>query len=157
VSKVSKRASCISTYSTVFPEDLNHNQQLFAGQYVERMEKAAFFAATKFCQANAVAASIEALDFLESVPCGAIVRVDARVIFASRRSMVVRAELFSEDRLSQREILSARGYFIFVGLDEQGKSVLLPELLVDSQSDNEDFQVGRRVYQRCKRRRSGRL
>ena len=153
MSDPSKRAPGIVTYNTVFPQDLNHNQELFAGRYVEEMEKAAFFAATKFCHKNVVSASIEALDFKGRVPCGAVLRVEARVVFASTRSMVVRARLYAEDRFTGADKLCASGHFILVGLDDEGNVADLPRLALDNEEERCDWEAGRSVYERSKARR----
>ena len=152
--RVNRKAPQIVTYNTVFPKDLNHNQELFAGRYVEEMEKAAFFAATKFCQRNVVSASIESLDFLRSVPCGAVLRTQARVVFASTRSMVARARLYAEDRFTGADKLCASGHFILVGLDEDGNVAQLPELCPDSDIQLRDWETGKSVYERSKARRT---
>lgn len=154
MSSTSKQAHKIVTYNTVFPQDLNHNQELFAGRYVEEMEKAAFFAATKFSNRNVVSASIEALDFKGRVPCGAMVRVESRVVFVSTHSMVVSSRLYAEDRFSGKETLGASGYFILVGLDTEGDVAALPELQIENEQQQHEWEAGKLVYERSKARRT---
>lgn len=153
MNRKSKQAPQIVTYSTVFPKDLNHNQELLAGRYVEEMEKVAFFAATKFCNKNVVSASIESLDFTGRVPCGAVLRIEARVVFASARSMVLCSRLYAEDRFSGADKLCASGHFILVGLNDEGNAADLPELRLDDEDQRGDWEAGKSVYERSKARR----
>ena len=103
----------------VFPAQTNHHGTLFAGEALKMMTKAAFVAASRDTHELVVMASVDRTDFRKPVPQGTLAEVIARVVERGTSSIVVEAELFSENfRTGTREsCVTGRFTMVTVGPD----------------------------------------
>lgn len=113
----------LSMFEMVFPEKANHYSTLFGGQVMQLMDKAAFVVATREARRHVVTVSAEDVTFLAPVKVGHLVEVRARIADIGRSSIRVETQLFSEDTLSTDRTLCARGHFVLVALNHQGRPV----------------------------------
>jgi uncharacterized protein (TIGR00369 family) len=119
----------------VFPEDTNPYGTMFGGRAYAMMDKAAFLAANRFAHTLAVTASSESVDFTVPIRAGVILEAAARVIHTGRTSMVVRVDLSARDPLSTLVERATVGYFTMVAVDETGRPIPVPELLVEDEAE----------------------
>lgn len=105
----------------VFPNQTNHYGTLFGGDALRLMDKAAFIAASRYRRTAVVTASLDKTDFHEPVRQGDLVEVVGRVLSRGRSSMVVEAELFSEDLLTGERRLCTVSRFVMVAVDDAGQ------------------------------------
>lgn len=119
----------------VFPEDTNPYGTMFGGRAYAMMDKAAFLAANRFAHSLAVTASSESVDFTVPIRAGVILEAAARVIHAGRTSMVVRVNLSARDPLSTLVEQATVGYFTMVAVDETGRPIPVPELVVEDEAE----------------------
>ena len=105
----------------VFPGTTNHHGTLFGGDALSYMDSAAFIAATRHCRRKVVTRHLNAMEFREPIPQGALVELVAQVVETGRTSMTVDVELFTEDMYSDARQLGCRGTFVMVALDDDGK------------------------------------
>lgn len=110
----------------VFPGTTNHYGTLFGGTAMAWMDQAAFVAATRYARRKVVTVHSDAIDFRRPVPLGAIVELLARVVEVRRTSMRVEVEMWVEPvREGAEPYLAARGGFVLVAVDEEGRPVPL--------------------------------
>jgi len=149
-----RRPEPITTVEVVFPTDTNHYGTLFGGKLISWMDKAAYYAAIRFCGTAAVTASVERLDFGTSLRQGDLVELEARVVFSGSTSMVIRVDVFrfalGEDR---RGPLTTTGYFTFVALGEDGRPRPVPALRIESPEEERLHGIGAGIHAEAKRRR----
>jgi acyl-CoA hydrolase len=105
----------------VFPDQTNHYGTLFGGEALEMMDKAAFIAASRLSRTAVVTASLDKTDFRQPVRHGELAEVYANVVSRGRTSMVVKAELFSENLLTGERRLCTVSHFVMVAVDGTGK------------------------------------
>jgi acyl-CoA hydrolase len=87
------------------------------------MSKSAFIAATRYCRLPTVLASSRKMDFKYPVRVGSILELVSKVIKSGRSSVVVSTELWSEDMMSGERLMTAKGEFTMVAVDENGHPV----------------------------------
>jgi acyl-CoA hydrolase len=119
----------------VFPEHTNAYGTMFGGHAYAMMDKAAFLAANRFAHTLAVTASSESIDFTVPIRAGMILEVVAKVINAGRTSMVVQVVLTARDPLSTFEEQATVGYFTMVAVDETGRPIEIPKLLIEDEAE----------------------
>jgi acyl-CoA hydrolase len=114
----------------VFPGDTNHHGTLFGGAGLALMDRIAFIAASRFGRVPFVTASCERVDFKKPARIGEIVEVNARPIWAGRRSLTVEVGLIAETIVGAERHLCTRGVFHMVAVpdDERSPDWSLPSL-----------------------------
>lgn len=107
----------------VFADQSNGAGKMFGGEALAFMTKAAFVAASRRSRSLTVLASSERIDFQRPVAIGEIVEALAKVTKIGTASMAVETELWSEDPLSGKRHLTARGTFNMVAVDSDHRPV----------------------------------
>lgn len=111
----------------VFPRTTNHYGTMFAGDELAALARIAFIAGTRHTRARLVLRASEEITFTAPAPQGRLVELIGRVLEASGSSVVVEAELVAEDLMTGEQVSCAKGRFVLVAVDENGKAVRLPE------------------------------
>ncbi|MBT0669617.1 acyl-CoA thioesterase [Novosphingobium profundi] len=106
----------------VFPTSTNHHGNLFGGDAMKMMGKAAFIAATRFTREIVVMASSSRIDFTSPIREGAMIELIPRVRMAGRSSLLVEVQMWSEELLTGARNHAATARFTMVSVDEEGKS-----------------------------------
>jgi len=116
----------------VFPNTTNHYGTMFGGKVLDLMDRAAFLAATRFCEQAIVTASMERLDFYVPVKSGHIVELIAKVVSTGRTSLTVKVDLYSENPIRRSKEHASRGYFHMVSVNQEGRPIPVPTLKVET-------------------------
>ena len=88
-----------TTYTDlVLPSETNPLNNLFGGELLARMDRAASISARRHSRRIVVTASVNHVAFNRSIPVGSVVTVEAIVSRAFRTSMEVFIEVYVEDR-----------------------------------------------------------
>ena len=137
-----KKSKAISSWDIVFPNDANPLGTMFGGKIMAIMDKTAGIVASRYCGRPAVTASTEAFIFKRPVTVGDRIETVARVVWVGNTSLVVRVEVFSENPVKKKERYSCTsGHFNMVAVDDQGKPTKVPDLLVQTDEEKQDFEV----------------
>jgi uncharacterized protein (TIGR00369 family) len=107
----------------VFPQALNHQGNLFGGQALRMMDTAAFVAATRRARRTMVTVGVEQVDYRAPVHHGEIVEVIAEVASVGHTSVTIEVEMIAEAMLTGERRSCGTGRFVFVALNENGRSV----------------------------------
>ena len=110
----------------VFPDQTNHQGDMFGGAALAFMDKVAFLAAARFARRSFVTAAVERMDFKSPVLVGDIVDVTGEVRSVGRTSLTVRVKLVAENLLSGARHLTTQGDFIMVATDRKTNPAPLP-------------------------------
>jgi len=119
----------------VLPSETNPLNNLFGGELLARMDRAASIAARRHSRRIVVTASVNHVAFNRSVPLGSVVTVEAKVSRAFRSSMEVYLDVWIDDRESGERDKANEAIYTFVAVDESGRPVKIPEII--PQSDEE--------------------
>ena len=123
----------------VLPSETNPINNLFGGELLARMDRAASIAARRHSRSIVVSASVIHVAFNSAIPLGSVVTVEAKVSRAFKSSMEVYLDVWIEDRESGECIKANEAIYTFVAVDEMGRPVRVPELIPESELEKERF------------------
>ncbi len=131
-SKTPKDSLTIYT-DMVLPSETNPIGNMFGGELLARMDRAASIAARRHSRRIVVTASVNHVAFNKMIPLGSVVTVEAKVSRAFSSSMEVYMDVYIEDRESGERSLSNEAIYTFVAVDEMGNPVRVPELVPETE------------------------
>ncbi|WP_431133174.1 acyl-CoA thioesterase [Psychroserpens mesophilus] len=124
----------------VLPSETNPINNLFGGELLARMDRAASIAARRHSRRIVVTASVNHVAFNMSIPLGSVVTVEAKVSRAFSSSMEVYLDVWIEDRESGESIKANEAIYTFVAVDETGRPVKVPQLIAETSLEKERFE-----------------
>ena len=123
---------------------------MFGGVMMQWIDVCAGVAAMRHAGGRVLTASIDRLDFMHAVHCGAVVVLQAQVNFAGRTSMEVGCRVETEDMTTRSRRYTTKAYLTFVAVDEAGAPRAVPPLVRVTDDD-------RRRHAAASERRADRL
>ncbi len=131
----------------VLPSETNPLNNLFGGELLARMDRAASIAARRHSRRITVTASVNHVAFNRSVPLGSVVTVEAAVSRAFRTSMEIFIDVWMEDRFTGERTKANEAIYTFVAVDETGIPTEVPSLEPESDLEKERFAAALRRKQ----------
>ncbi|MEZ4801622.1 MAG: acyl-CoA thioesterase [Gelidibacter sp.] len=131
----------------VLPSETNPINNLFGGELLARMDRAASIAARRHSRRIVVTASVNHVAFNRSVPLGSVVTIEAKVSRAFKSSMEVFMDVWIEDRESGLRTKANEAIYTFVAVDESGRPVEVPELTPETDLEKARFEAALRRKQ----------
>lgn len=131
----------------VLPGETNILQNLFGGELLARMDRAASIAAGRHSGGITVTASVNHVAFNQAVPLGSVVTVEAAVSRAFSTSMEVYIDVWIENRFSGERSKANEGIYTFVALDDYGKPKIVPPLKLETDLEKGRFAAALRRKQ----------
>ena len=110
----------------VLPSETNPLNNLFGGDLLARMDRAASIAARRHSRRVAVTASVNHVAFNKVIPIGSVVTVEAKVSRAFKTSMEIYIDVWLEDRISGDRTKANEAIYTFVAVDDTGHPVKIP-------------------------------
>ena len=135
---------------TMLPSDANPYGNVHGGEIMTLIDGCAGAAATRHARGRVVTAYIDSLSFLAPVYVGHLVTAKASVNHVGKTSMEVGVRVESEDLLTGKVAHVSSAYLVFVGIDENGKSVPLPPVIAETEEE-------KRRMRAAEQRRAARL
>lgn len=144
-----KTAEASKTIMTdlVLPSETNPLNNLFGGELLARMDRAASIAARRHSRRITVTASVNHVAFNRSIPLGSVVTVEAKVSRAFKTSMEVFLDVWIEDRESGLRAKANEAIYTFVAVDETGRPTEVPEIIPETDLEKERFAAALRRKQ----------
>lgn len=144
-----KTAEASKTIMTdlVLPSETNPINNLFGGELLARMDRAASIAARRHSRRIVVTASVNHVAFNRAIPLGSVVTVEAKVSRAFKSSMEVFLDVWIEDRESGSKDKANEAIYTFVAVDETGRPVAVPELIPETDLEKERYNAALRRKQ----------
>lgn len=121
------------------PSDLNAANRLFGGTLLAWIDETAYLVAKRHANRNMTTFSINNLKFLHGAFLQDIVVLQGKATFVGNTSMEVKVETFVEHLDGSRELVNV-AYITFVALDENGKPTKIPELILESDEEREEWE-----------------
>jgi len=123
----------------VLPGETNPLNNLFGGELLARMDRAASIAARRHCRRIVVTASVNHVAFNKAVPTGSVVTIEAKVSRAFTSSMEVYIDVWIEDRESGLRTKANEGIYTFVAVDGTGTPIKVPAIDPQTELEKERF------------------
>ncbi|WP_179349461.1 acyl-CoA thioesterase [Winogradskyella pacifica] len=131
----------------VLPSETNPINNLFGGELLARMDRAASISARRHSRRIVVTASVNHVAFNRSIPLGSVVMIEAKVSRAFSSSMEVYMDVWIEDRESGECVKANEAIYTFVAVDETGRPVRVPELVPETELEKQRFDAALRRKQ----------
>ena len=131
----------------VLPGETNPLNNLFGGELLARMDRAASITARRHSRRICVTASVNHVAFNKAIPLGSVVTVESKVSRAFKSSMEIYIDVWTEDRESGTKTKANEAIYTFVAVDETGTPVEVPELLPETTEEKARFDAALRRKQ----------
>jgi acyl-CoA hydrolase len=147
-----KRASESATemVQVVLPNDANPLGFILGGTVMHLIDIAGAIACHRHTRTLLVTAAVDGLEFLHPIKVGDLIILKARVTCVFTTSLEVQVDVFSEETLTGRRLLTSRAFLTFVAIDRDNRRIPVPPLLLDTEEE-------RRLAEDARGRRSERL
>ncbi|MCF7568557.1 acyl-CoA thioesterase [Sabulilitoribacter arenilitoris] len=144
--------SQITISELMLPSHSNFSGKIHGGHILNLMDQIAFACASKHSNNYCVTASVNRVDFLNSIDVGELVTLKASVNYTGKTSMVIGLRVESEN-IQTGEIKHCNSsYFTMVAKDNNGKNVKVPGLILDSEQSVRRFARSIARQQQAKKR-----
>ncbi len=117
----------------MLPSHSNFGGKIHGGYILGLMDQIAFACASKHSGHYCVTASVNRVDFLNPVEVGQLLTMKASVNFTGRTSMVIGLRVEAENIRTGEVKHCNSSYFTMVAKDDDGKSVPVPGLILDTE------------------------
>ncbi|TBX71269.1 acyl-CoA thioesterase [Flavobacterium silvisoli] len=131
----------------VLPSETNPLNNLFGGELLARMDRAASIAARRHSRRITVTASVNHVAFNRSIPLGSVVTVEAKVSRAFNSSMEIFLDVWIEDRESGIRTKANEAIYTFVAVNETGHPVSVPAIIPETELEKERYDAALRRKQ----------
>ncbi len=131
----------------VLPSETNPLNNLFGGELLARMDRAASISARRHSRRITVTASVNHVAFNHAVPLGSVVTVEASVSRAFRTSMEIFIDVWIEDRFTGDRTKANEAIYTFVAVDDTGKPTEVPPLSPETDLEKERYAAALRRKQ----------
>nr|WP_297308885.1 acyl-CoA thioesterase [uncultured Flavobacterium sp.] len=131
----------------VLPGETNPLNNLFGGELLARMDRAASIAARRHSRRICVTASVNNVAFNKSIPLGSVVTIEAKVSRTFRTSLEIFIDVWIEDRESGERIKANEAIYTFVAVDETGRPVEVPAIIPETEVEKSRYDAALRRKQ----------
>lgn len=131
----------------VLPGETNPLNNLFGGELLARMDRAASIAARRHSRRICVTASVNNVAFNKSIPLGSVVTIEAKVSRTFRTSLEIFIDVWIEDRESGEKIKANEAIYTFVAVDETGRPIEVPAIIPETELEKARFDAALRRKQ----------
>ncbi len=128
----------------VLPNETNSLKNMFGGELLARMDRAAAISASRHSQSTVVTASVNHVSFKHPIPEGGVVVVEAKVSRAFSTSMEIYCDVWLDNPITKEKIHTNEGIYTFVAVDKQNKPVGIPEVEPETELEKERYDAALR-------------
>jgi acyl-CoA hydrolase len=142
--------SATEMVQVVLPNDANPLGFILGGTVMHLIDVAGAIAGHRHTRSLLVTAAVDDLQFLHPIKVGDLIILKAWVTCTFKTSLEVQVDVYSEETLTGKRLLTSRAFLTFVAVERNGTRRPVPPLLVETEE-------GRRVCEEAHARRAERL
>ncbi len=131
----------------VLPSETNPLNNLFGGELLARMDRAASITARRHSRRIAVTASVNHVAFNRAIPLGSVVTVEAKISRSFKSSMEIYLDVWVEDRETGNRSKANEAIYTFVAVDDTGRPIEVPGVTPETPLEIERFDAALRRKQ----------
>lgn len=132
-------SSDISISELMLPSHTNFSGKIHGGYILSLLDQIAFACASKFSGNYCVTASVDIVNFLKPIEVGELVTMKASVNYVGNSSMIIGIRVEAENIQTGKIKHCNSSYFTMVAKDIDGKSMLVPGLILLNMNDVRRF------------------
>jgi len=125
------------------PDMSNFSGKVHGGTILKLLDEAAFSCASRYCKTYVVTASLDQVVFKKPITVGDLVTFKCHVNYVGRSSMEIGIRVEGEKIREKTQYHAISCYFTMVSVDENGKTLPVPRLQIDSEAEEKLFQAGK--------------
>ncbi|MBR2404042.1 MAG: acyl-CoA thioesterase [Clostridia bacterium] len=122
---------------------LNGYRRLFGGRLMEWIDIVAAVVARRHCNMNVTTAAVDSLIFKKPAFANDTVVIDGYITYAGKTSMEICVETFVENLDGSKEAINT-AYVVMVAIDQNGKPSKVPELIIETEQDRQNYEAALR-------------
>ncbi len=138
----------------MLPSHTNFSGKIHGGYILSLMDQIAFACASKHSRNYCVTASVDTVDFLNSIEVGELVTLRASVNYVGNTSMIVGIRVEAENIHTGIQKHCNSSYFTMVAKNDDGENAEVPGLILDSKTEVRRFVKSIRRMQMKKDRKN---
>ena len=127
--------SRVETVRIVRPNHLNGANRLFGGILMQWIDEVAGIVAKRHSMSNVTTASVDNLTFLHGAYQNDMVVIKGKMTWVGTSSMEVCVDTYVENLSGERHRIN-NAHFMMVALDEHGKPVQVPRLILQTEDEH---------------------
>jgi len=131
----------------VLPGETNPLNNLFGGELLARMDRAASITARRHSRRICVTASVNNVAFNKSIPLGSVVTIEAKVSRTFRTSMEIFLDVWIEDRVSGTRQKANEAIYTFVAVNETGTPIEIAGIIPETEEEKSRYDAALRRKQ----------
>ncbi len=124
----------------VLPSETNPLNNLFGGELLARMDRAASIAARRHSRRITVTASVNHVAFNRAIALGSVVTVEAKVSRSFKSSMEIYIDVWIEDRETGNRTKANEAIYTFVAVNDQGIPVEVPAVIPETDLEKQRYE-----------------
>ena len=135
--------SMVETAHIVRPNHLNGANRLFGGILMQWIDEVAGIVARRHAKMSVTTAAVDNLRFIKGAYQNETVVIVGKLTYVGTTSMEVRVDTFAENKEGVRKEIN-RAYFVMVALDENGRPVPVPQLIIETEAEKEEWESAKK-------------
>lgn len=136
----------------IMPSHINGSDRLFGGQLVEWIDVVAAVVARRHSGCNVTTVAIDNLHFKSGAFINNTLVLIGRITYVGNTSMEVRVDTYVEDLSGMRKVVN-RAYLVLVALDDKGIPTKVPKLILETVTEQAEWESGKKRHSLRNRRR----
>lgn len=124
----------------VFPNDTNTLSNLMGGNLMRLMDIAGAICAQKHTNRIVVTASVDNVSFVNPIPLGNVVTLEAKITRAFNTSMEVVVDVYSENIPAGSKNKTNQAFLTFVAVDQSGRPIEIPEAIPETEEEKKQYE-----------------
>lgn len=133
------KASKVTISELMLPSHTNFSGKIHGGYILSLLDQIAFACASKYSGNYCVTASVDTVDFLNPIEVGELVTMKSSVNYVGNSSMIIGIRVESENIQTGKIKHCNSSYFTMVSMNNEGKSVPVPGLILSNNDDIRRF------------------
>ncbi len=121
------------------PDMANFSGHVHGGSLLKLLDQVAYACAAKYCKSYVVTAALDQVFFRQQVNVGELVTFMAHVNHVGRSSMEIGIKVVAENLRTHEKRHTTSCYFTMVALDEDGNTVAVPKLTLETEEEKRHF------------------
>lgn len=151
--------SQVTLSQLMLPHHANPMGNIHGGEIMKLADEAAALCAIRHAQHQVVTVAIDSMTFYSPVQVGELVTLSASLNWVGNTSMEVGVRVVAENPITGECTHTNTAFVVFVALDDAGKPITVPPLLVETEEEKRRWAEGeirrqRRLERRLERRQT---
>ena len=125
------------------PSQANHHGNVHGGWIMKLVDEAGALACMRHAQRRVVTVSVDQMVFRHPIRIGDLVTLKAEVSYVGRTSMEAQVKVIAENPVTGEYMHTNTAYLVFVALGDDGRSMEVPSLIVETDAERKRMEGGR--------------